>query len=140
MSKPRIVKDYDKLPEDVILRLKQKYPYGYAENLVSFTNKEGNKVSALPFETDEVYYLIRMTVSQANKIIEDDDDYDKDGNLKEEFAINLSDSEFADSDDEEDDEEEEDDDVSVRTKNRKGSSDDYDDEDDDDPSETPDYF
>ena len=139
MSKPRLVKDYDKLPEDVILRLKQKYPYGYADNLVSFTNKEGNKVSALPFETDDVYYLIRMTVSQANKIIEDDDDYDKDGNLKEDFSIDIPSSEFGDSSDEEEEEEDEDD-VSVRVKNRRKSDDDYDDDEDEDPSESPDYY
>lgn len=136
MSKPRLVKDYDKLPEEVVQSLKQKYPYGYAENLVSFTNKEGKKVSALPFETDDVYYLIRMTVSEANKIIEEDDDYDKDGNLKDELSLDDSDSEFEDSEDEISNE----DDVSVRVKSKTGSSEDYDDEGENEPSESPDYF
>ncbi|QNL20811.1 hypothetical protein HZR84_02250 [Hyphobacterium sp. CCMP332] len=140
MDKKRIVKDYDKLPEDVLVRLKQKYPYGYADNLVSFVNKEGNKVSALPFETEEIYYLIRMTISQANKIIEDDDDYDKDGNLKEEFALNIADSDFEDSEKGEEEDNEDDDSISVRLKKKKNSDgDDFDDE-DDDPSESPDYY
>ncbi len=137
MDKKRIVKDYDKLPEEVLVRLKQKYPYGYVDNLVSFVNKEGNKVSALPFETEDIYYLIRMTISQANKIIEDDDDYDKEGNLKEEFALNLSDADLEDSDDDDEKEDDEDDIISVRLKNKRGSDDD---DDDDDPSESPDYF
>ncbi len=137
MDKKRIVKDYDKLPEDVLIRLKQKYPYGYADNLVSFVNKEGNRVSALPFETEDIYYLIRMTISQANKIIEDDDDYDKDGNLKEEFSLNIADSEFDDSEKND----EEDDGISVRLKKKRNSdSDDFDDDEDNDPSESPDYY
>ncbi|MCX2744282.1 hypothetical protein OO013_10415 [Mangrovivirga sp. M17] len=85
MEKKRIVKDYDKLPEEVINQVKLEYPYGFAENLVSFVNAKGEKVSALPFDTDDVYYLIRMTKQEAVQLIEDDDDYDEFGKLSEEF-------------------------------------------------------
>ena len=54
--------------------------------MVSYVNKDGKKVSALPFETDEIYYLIRMTIQEAEQIIEDDDDYDDDGNLRDDFG------------------------------------------------------
>jgi len=81
--KPRVVKDYSALPEEITEQIKLAYPYGFSENLVSYTNKDGLQVSALPFETEEKYYLIRMTVNQANKIIEDDEDYDDDGNLRD---------------------------------------------------------
>ncbi len=86
MEKKRIVKDYVALPEEIINRIKVEYPYGFEDNLVSFTNKEGNKVSALPFDTEEVYYLIRMTIREARQIIEDDDDYDDEGNLRDDFS------------------------------------------------------
>ena len=86
MDKKRIVKDYDALPEEIVARIKAEYPYGFEDNLVKFTNKDGNLVSALPFETEEIYYLIRMTVSEARQIIEDDDDYDDDGNLRDDFS------------------------------------------------------
>ena len=86
MNKKRIVKDYDALPEEIIARIKAEYPYGFEDHLVKFTNKEGNRVSALPFETEEVYYLIRMTVSEARQIIEDDEDYDEEGNLRDDFS------------------------------------------------------
>ena len=89
MDKKRIVKDYDALPEEVIAQLKLEYPYGFAQNLISFTNKEGKKVSALPFETEEIYYLVRMTTSEAEQIIEDDEDYDDEGNLREDFASDI---------------------------------------------------
>ncbi|MBI1288955.1 MAG: hypothetical protein GC178_15415 [Flavobacteriales bacterium] len=83
-GKPRIVKDYDKLDDGVKEMIKLHYPFGFEDNLVSFTNAEGKKVSALPFETDDRYYLVRMTVAEAQSIIEDDDDYDEDGNLTDE--------------------------------------------------------
>ena len=51
---------------------------------MSFVNAEGRKVSALPFETEERYFLVRMTEEEAMSIIEDDDDYDDDGNLTDE--------------------------------------------------------
>ncbi len=93
MSKPRVVKDFDKIEESVRQQIKLSYPEGFEDNLIKFQNKEGLTVSALPFETEEKYYLIRMTVSQAQAIIEDDDDYDDDGvlrdDVKEEYEDNL---------------------------------------------------
>jgi len=82
-SKPRIIKDYDKLDPEIQEKIKLEYPSGYSENLIYFNNKEGKRVSALPFETEDKYYLVRMTVYEAEKIIEDDDDYDSSGSLKD---------------------------------------------------------
>lgn len=83
-SKPRVLKDYAKLDETVKQLIKLNYPNGFEDHLIRFLNKEGSNVSALPFETDECYYLIRMTVSQAQEIIDEDDDYE-DGFLKDEI-------------------------------------------------------
>ena len=82
-SKPRVVKDYDKLDVEIQEQIKLFYPVGFERKLVKFTNAEGKLVSALPFETDEKYYLVRMTLQEAKDIVEDDDDYDDDGNLKD---------------------------------------------------------
>ncbi|MBN2263747.1 MAG: hypothetical protein JW735_12580 [Prolixibacteraceae bacterium] len=82
-SKPRIIKDYDKLPVEIQEQIKLEYPYGFSDNLITFTNKDGLIVSALPFETEDRYYMVRMTVSEAIKIVEDDEDFDADGTLKE---------------------------------------------------------
>ncbi len=101
-GKKRIVKDYDALPEEIVNQVKLTYPYGFADNLITYLNKEGKKVSALPFETDEIYYLIRMSQIEAERIIEEDDDYDEDGNLKDEFTESFDgiDSDEGDSSDE----------------------------------------
>ena len=85
ISKPRVIKDFEKLEESIQEQIKLEYPYGFEDHLISFTNREGKKVSALPFEAEEKYYLVRMTISEAQQIIEDDDDYDGDGNLKEDI-------------------------------------------------------
>lgn len=84
-TKPRVIKDFDKLDLSIQEQIKLEYPYGFEENLVYFNNKEGNKISALPFETEEKYYLVRMTVAEAQQIIEDDEDYDDSGSLKEDI-------------------------------------------------------
>lgn len=91
MSKPRIIKDYEKLSEEVLTQIKLEYPYGFEKQLIRFKNKEGRLISALPFETEEIYYLVRMTLKEAQQIVEDDDDYNEDGNLTEEAKERLED-------------------------------------------------
>ena len=127
-TKPRVVKDYDKLPPEIKEQIKLAFPYGFSQNLVSYTNKEGQKVSALPFETDDKYYLVRMTAHEARIIIEEDDDFDDDGvlkdDVKEEFKEKFADvdymSEFTSDNEEEEDDADDD------------TEDDDDDDDDDD--------
>ena len=110
-SKPRVVKDYDKLDDSVIEAIKLEYPFGFEDNLITFTNAEGRKVSALPFEAEDKYYLVRMTVAEAQAIIDDDDDYDEDGNLTDEAREQLEASlDEQDGDEEEEIEEDEDED------------------------------
>ena len=91
VSKPRVIKDFDKLESKIQEQIKLVYPEGFSQNLITFTNKDGMLVSALPFETDEKYYLVRMTTQQAEDIISDDDDYDDDGTLKDESRIQFED-------------------------------------------------
>jgi len=103
LAKKRVVKDYDALPEDIVRLVKMKYPTGYADHLVSYNDKEGKKVSALPFETDDTYYLVRMTILEAKRLVKEDVDYDEEGVLREDFADVEVDEEF-DGEGEEDDE------------------------------------
>ncbi len=90
MAKKRIVIDYEKLPDEIINRIKLEYPDGFEENLVTFTNAQGMYVSALPFDTEEIYYLVRMTEKEARRIIKEDDDYDDDGKLRDDFEDDVN--------------------------------------------------
>ncbi len=97
MAKKRVIKDFNALTEEIVHQVKLKYPTGYAESLVSYLDREGKKVSALPFETDDTYYLIRMTVQEAKKLVKDDEDFEDEGSgpsLRPDFAEVEVDEEF----------------------------------------------
>ena len=130
ISKPRVIKDYDKLDPEIQEKIKLEYPSGYSESLIYFNNKEGKRVSALPFETEDKYYLVRMTIFEAEKIIEEDDDYDSTGSLKD-SAKEEYESKYAEDDilAEEADVDEIDD---VADDDFDDDDDDFDDDDDDD--------
>lgn len=73
MSKPRIVKNYDKLTPAIQAELRAKYPYGFDKDIIRFKNHKGRFVSALPYEAEDFYYLVRMTVEQAHEIRRQED-------------------------------------------------------------------
>jgi hypothetical protein len=107
-NKPKVIKDYDKLDPAIQEQIKLVYPAGFSDHLLYYFDKDGKNVSALPFETEDKYYLIRMTLSEAERIIEDDDDYDDDGFLKdhvrEEYEDKYADMEYPSGDEEEEEE------------------------------------
>jgi hypothetical protein len=82
LTKKRLVKSYEALSEDIIREVKLKYPSGYEQHLVKYTDKEGKLVSALPFETEEAYYLIRMTVLEAKRFDSAEDEEDDSSALR----------------------------------------------------------
>jgi hypothetical protein len=82
MNKPKIIKSYENVSEELLEQIKLTYPRGFARYLVSFSDGKGVRQKGLPFETEDKYYLIKMSQAKAKNIIEDDDDFDDDGNLK----------------------------------------------------------
>ena len=65
MGKKRIIKSYEQLSEEMVERLKAKYPDGYEEKTITFTNPRGEIEVAIPFETEEIYYLIKLPRTNA---------------------------------------------------------------------------
>ena len=61
--KKRVIKDYRKLPEEFREAIRNKYSHDYSNNVITFFDKDKHLVSALPYETDEIYYLIKMPSS-----------------------------------------------------------------------------
>ncbi len=112
INKPRVIKDYNKLDKELQQQIKLLYADGFADHLIHFFDKDGIKVTVLPFETDDRYYMLRMTENEAVAIVEDDDDFDEDGFLKSEVKQEYEDK-FAEMDniaDTEDDDDSYDDD------------------------------
>jgi len=96
-DKPRVIKDYNKLDKDLQEQIKLVYADGFAENLIHFFDKKGIKVTALPFETEDKNYMLRMTENEAVQIVDDDDDFDDDGFLKDNVKQDYEDK-YADLD------------------------------------------
>ena len=92
-NKPLLVTSFEKIDQSIQEQIKLEYPEGFSQHLINFVNKEGEKVSALRFETDEKIYLIKMSKMVAMQLIEDDDDYDDDGNLTDEAREEYGDDE-----------------------------------------------
>lgn len=94
-NKPRIITSFEKIDKAIQQQIKLEYPDGFSQHLISFTNKDGDRVSALRYETEDKIYLVKMSKIIAEQLIEDDEDYDDDGNLtddaREEYEENLDD-------------------------------------------------
>ncbi len=118
VNKLRVTQEYSKLSDELKEQIKLVYPEGYSQYLIKYTNKDGKQVSALRFETDEKIYLIRMSVLEAEQLVEEDDDFDDDGflkdDVKDDYEDKYSEVDYLDEND-----------------NYDGGSDDDDDDDDD---------
>ncbi len=91
VNKPKVIKSYSKLDKSMQQQIKLVYADGFAENLIHFFDKTGLKITVLPFETEDKYYMIRMTENEAIAIVDDDDDFDEDGFLKGEVKQDYED-------------------------------------------------
>lgn len=90
-NKLRVIQDFEKLNSDIQEQIKLVYPNGFSQHLIEFKNKDNETVFALPFETDEKIYMVRMSVKKAIQLIEDDTDYDDDGNLRDDIREKYQD-------------------------------------------------
>lgn len=95
MSKPKVIKEFEKLDDIIKQAVFDKYPYGFDRHIITFKNHKNQLVSALPFETEDRFYMIKMTRAEANEIVQawDEDNEDEDNNLDdiEEVEVNEND-------------------------------------------------
>jgi hypothetical protein len=84
VGKKRIIKAYEQLSEELIEQLKEKYPDGYDDHIITFTNPRGEIEVAIPFETDDIYYLIKLPRTNATEEEEeiDSSSYDEFDNFE----------------------------------------------------------
>ncbi len=71
MGKQRIIKAYEQLSESLVKQLKESYPDGYDDHIITFTNSKGEIEVAIPFDTEEIYYLIKLPRNNAAEEEED---------------------------------------------------------------------
>jgi len=81
MSKPKVITEYEKLDVSLKEQIKLQYPKGFDKHLITFKNHKKHLISALPYETEDRHYLVKMTREKASKIIISDSDYNDNGIL-----------------------------------------------------------
>lgn len=80
--KRRVIVDYKNITQDILSLFADRYPYGYDDaDIVKFQNAQGATVKAVPMETADTKYLVKISVEMDRKIEafmddEDDDDLD----------------------------------------------------------------
>jgi hypothetical protein len=66
-GKLKIIKDYYKLDVGIQQLIQKSYPYGYSKYLILFRDRNGKLNYGLPFETNEMVYLVRMPKQEAEE-------------------------------------------------------------------------
>ena len=61
------------LPEELQEEVKKLYPYGYNEAMMRIEKPNGDFFYAVPFETEEVSYLVKVAVKIDDHIEEEED-------------------------------------------------------------------
>lgn len=91
MEKKRVIVDYRSLPDNMLERLAVQYPEGFDEFIIKYTNSRGDRVSAIPVETEDTYYLVKMSV-QLRRMVDDVDIEEVDPeDLGDEFSMEADD-------------------------------------------------
>ena len=58
--KKKVIKDFKSLPPGIKEQIRLSYPQGFMNHMISFFDKDKQLVSALPYETEDISYLIKM--------------------------------------------------------------------------------
>lgn len=86
----RKIVDYKKLDHQLAALLIETYPDGYGdEDIISFRNLHGEIVEAVELKTNEVMYLVKISKSLANFILNFEDNIEKELEIEDENEVNA---------------------------------------------------
>ncbi len=105
MAKKKMIVDYKNVPEEVLQLLAEKYPHGYQRAIIKFKNAKGETVSAVPIETEEISYLVKVSIQLRNMVdnvdLDDfEDEFESDDDLEIESDYDGRDDSLEDNMDE----------------------------------------
>jgi len=77
-NKKRVIVDYKNITQDLLQLLSDEYPDGFDGETIYFTNAKGERVEAVPLETEDTKYLVKISAQLVTKFeaFQDDDDDD----------------------------------------------------------------
>jgi hypothetical protein len=124
MDKKRIIVDYKNVTNEILDALNNAYPNGYEGKVIKFKNAKGETISAVPVETEDSNYLVKISAQLESKMeayLNDEEEDDFDAPTAAEFTRNAApeieipmdedDEEEEDTYDTPDDDEEEDEEI-----------------------------
>ncbi|MFW5760688.1 MAG: hypothetical protein ACOCXH_06910 [Cyclobacteriaceae bacterium] len=74
-NKKRIIKSYEKLAPELQDLLNKKYPYGYSNQLIRLANSQGENYFAVPLETEDTVYMVKVHIGKVKKQKNADDEF-----------------------------------------------------------------
>lgn len=77
-NKKRVVTSFNNLSAELQEMVKALYPTGYTEAMMRIDKPNGDFFYAVPYQTDEIDYLVKVDVKIDNKAHDNDEDDDKD--------------------------------------------------------------
>lgn len=82
-SKKHIVTSLHNLPQELQDAVKEQYPLGFTDAMIRINKPNGDFFYAVPFDTDEVAYMVKIDVKIDDHAQEEDDkDYYDDDEIK----------------------------------------------------------
>ena len=75
IAKKRLVTSFNNLPQELQDAVKELYPAGFSEAMMRVDKPNGDFFYAVPFETEEVSYLVKIDV-KIDEISDEEDDKD----------------------------------------------------------------
>ena len=85
-----MIKDYEKLSQEMKNLLSEAYPGGIAEHVKPFTDVQGKLFYAVPLETVDDYFLIRLPFKMINVKEENEEEEEKRRNMEEDVFEELT--------------------------------------------------
>ena len=82
MAKKHIVTSFHNLTPEMQEAVKEKYPLGFTDSMIRVDKPNGDFFYAVPFDTDDVAYMIKIDVKIDDSAQDDDDKDYYDDDLK----------------------------------------------------------
>ena len=102
MAKKHIVTSFHNLTPEMQEAVKEKYPLGFTDSMIRVDKPNGDFFYAVPYDTDEVAYMIKIDVKIDDSAQDDDKDY-YDDEIKGADELQGGDDDSADTVDNSDD-------------------------------------
>ncbi len=95
-TKPRVIKNYEKLDEALREAIAKRFPQGYASEIQTFDIGGGRFMTGLPFETDDFSYIIKFPAAAESVSDLQDEDGGMDDDLNLDGGVDVDEEEEPD--------------------------------------------